>query len=227
MEEIWKSAFGLEGMYEISSLGRVRSLDRCICDKSGKTKRLKGVALNPSTDAGGYKFFHATIDGKRISFKVHRLVYQSFVGVIPFDMEIDHIDRNKANNSLNNLRIVTRRENCNNRNSTKTHIGVKFSGERYTIGIFYNGKQFYLGTEGSEENAHAVYKEAKESIDKGAFESFYEERKFKKIKSLPKYIFYRKRNGTYTASVKGKYVAESKDLEYVKAKLQEYLHSNE
>ena len=227
MEEIWKPAFGLVDMYEVSSLGRVRSLDRFIYEKSGKKKWIKGKTLSPSTDVGGYKFFHATIDGKKTYFKVHRLVYQSFIGIIPIGMEIDHMDRDKANNFLPNLRVVTRRDNCNNRNSTKECIGVRFCKKNYIIGIFYNDRQYYLGTEASEEQAQSVYHEAKKAIENGTFESFYETRKFRKIKDLPKHIFYRQRNNTYAASVKGKYIAESKDLEYVKSKLQEFLCSNE
>ena len=49
MEEIWKPAFGLVDMYEVSSLGRVRSLDRFIYEKSGKKKWIKGKTLSPST----------------------------------------------------------------------------------------------------------------------------------------------------------------------------------
>ena len=50
-------------------------------------------------------------DSIRAWKRVHRVVYESFVGPIPSDMEIDHLDGNKANNNLNNLQLVSRVEN--------------------------------------------------------------------------------------------------------------------
>lgn len=227
MEEVWKSVVGLEGCYEVSSSGRIRSLDRFIFDVNGMRKRRNGVYLTTSHDAKGYRYFKIKNNGVPKIFRIHRCVYEAFVGMIPENMEIDHIDRDTSNNSLSNLRIVTRRENSNNRKSTKEFIGVTFSKKNYIISIYYNGKAYYLGAEKLQSDAHEIYEKAKKAIENGSFENFYESRKFRKIKSLPKHIFYRRRNDTYTAIVKGEYIAESKDFEYVKSKLLKYLYPNE
>lgn len=55
-----------------------------------------------------------TYDNVRKDVKVHRVVYSAFYGDIPIDMQIDHIDGNKENNSISNLRCVTPKENSNN-----------------------------------------------------------------------------------------------------------------
>lgn len=60
--------------------------------------------------------------------KFHRLIWETFVGEIPQGYEIDHIDTNKENNSLDNLRCVTPKENSNNeltlKHKSESHIGV-------------------------------------------------------------------------------------------------------
>ena len=60
--------------------------------------------------------------------KLHRLIWETFVGEIPEGMEIDHIDTNKANNNLDNLRCVTPKENSNNKltlkHKSESHLGL-------------------------------------------------------------------------------------------------------
>ena len=51
--------------------------------------------------------------GKRHRFLLHRLMWQTVNGVIPADLQINHIDENKANNSINNLSLMTHKENSN------------------------------------------------------------------------------------------------------------------
>lgn len=225
MEEVWKNVVGLEG-YQVSNLGNVRSLNRKITDKNGVAKNVTGRFLRTSTDSKGYKVFTTHEEGKRVTHRVHNLVYQTFAGIIPNGKEIDHIDRNTSNNNLTNLRLVDRRENNLNRCNTKKNAGVVFSGKNYSISIYFDGKAYNLGTEQTEEMAHEVYNKAKESISNGTFKTFYQSRKFNKIQGLPKYIFYHRKRGVYSASIKGKHIAQSKDLEYVKSKLREYLQEN-
>ena len=66
--EIWKNIKGYEGLYEISSLGRVKSL------KCGKVKILK-----PQSDSRGYLQIGLVKDKKRTNFKIHRLVAIAFI----------------------------------------------------------------------------------------------------------------------------------------------------
>jgi hypothetical protein len=71
--------------------------------------------VKPRTHPSGYLYYGLFIGEKknkqRLWRRGHRLVYESFVGKIPAGYEIDHIDADKHNNDITNLRIVTRSEN--------------------------------------------------------------------------------------------------------------------
>lgn len=225
MNEVWKDISILAG-YEVSNLGRVRSLDRIVIDKNGVKKPYKGRILNLSTDHRGYKFITVHCNHKRKIYKVYHLVYEAFIGPIKKGMDIDHIDRNTSNNNVENLRLVNRRDNNLNRCNVKHYSGITQSKRAYQIAIYYNGKNCYLGTEKDAEKAYQVYQMAKQAIESGTFDDFYQSRRFKKNKDLPKCIFYNTKRQLYSAAVKGKHIAQSKDLEYVQAKLNEYLRNN-
>lgn len=104
MIEEWKEC--LES-YEVSNIGNIR---RKL--KNGEYKYINGC-LNC-----GYKSF----DVKRKRFLVHHHVARLFIGERPEGLVIDHIDRNKLNNNMTNLRYITIAENNFNTNRVKTHI---------------------------------------------------------------------------------------------------------
>lgn len=106
MKEIWKAVLGYEGLYEVSDIGRVRSLNY---HREGKVKNLKSVK-----DKKGYEVIGLLRYGRQKLFKVHRLVWESFNGPIPSGMQIDHINTVRDDNRLANLRVVTPKENSNN-----------------------------------------------------------------------------------------------------------------
>lgn len=109
--EHWKAVPGYEGLYEVSDLGRVRSLDRVVPVrlKSGLTeRRLPGVDLRPGTDSAGYQ---SVVLGKNKSFRVHWLVLLAFVGPCPDGFHRLHNDGDRANNALSNLRYGSRSDN--------------------------------------------------------------------------------------------------------------------
>ena len=101
--EIWKPVVGYEGLYEVSDLGRVRSLNY---HRSGKVRVLKY-----KTDKDGYKFVILCKDGKYKSFRVHRLVALAFIPNPDNLPCINHKDENKTNNCVENLEWCTRRYN--------------------------------------------------------------------------------------------------------------------
>lgn len=113
--EDWKDILGFEGVYQISNLGKLRSLDRIVERKSinnlSYTKTIKGTKLKPSDNGIGYLQVRLKFGNKLLRKYVHRLVYETFVTVLPEDKEINHIDHDKKNNSLSNLEVVTRKEN--------------------------------------------------------------------------------------------------------------------
>ena len=105
-EEVWKPIKDYEGLYEISNLGRVKSLNY---KKTGKEKILKNVENNY-----GYLMVGLTKNGKQKLFLVHRLVAEAFIPNPENKPCIDHINTIRTKNYVWNLRWVTHEENSNN-----------------------------------------------------------------------------------------------------------------
>lgn len=117
MSEEWRAVVGFEGSYEVSSIGRVRSLDRAVTYQkidqySGRlitvTKYLKGLMLRPGTMKSGHQF---VMLGRGNGFLVHVLVLNAFVGPCPPGLECCHGDGKPARNEVDNLRWDTRLAN--------------------------------------------------------------------------------------------------------------------
>ena len=104
-KEIWKDVKNYEGLYEVSNLGRVKSLNY---NRTRKEKILK------SGYVCGYCKVVLCKYGKMKHFLVHRLVAEAFIDNSNNKPCIDHIDGNPMNNRVENLRWCTQRENCNN-----------------------------------------------------------------------------------------------------------------
>lgn len=101
--EKWKDIFGYDGMYQVSDLGRVRSL------KFRKTRVMKGTK-----DKGGYLKVFLSKNGKRHNICVHRLVAYAFIpNSDKTKNEVNHIDECKQNNRVSNLEWCDRKYNMN------------------------------------------------------------------------------------------------------------------
>ena len=103
--EEWRNVVGYEGRYQVSSMGRVKSLER----KRRKSERI----LKPIDDGRGYLRVDLYAGGKRKRFKVHRLVCQAFHENPGNKPQVNHINEDKTDNRACNLEWSTRRENCN------------------------------------------------------------------------------------------------------------------
>ncbi|WP_054908742.1 NUMOD4 domain-containing protein [Pseudomonas sp. NBRC 111135] len=128
MQEIWKPIAGFEGLYEISNLGRVKSL--------GRFRRAKGDAKTwmderikaPCAQREGYLSAHLYCEGRMTKRYVHRLVADAFLPN-PLDLpEVNHLDGDKQNNSLANLAWSSRSENC--RHALESDLYQTARGER-------------------------------------------------------------------------------------------------
>lgn len=113
MEEVWKPVRGYEGYYEISNFGKVRSLDRVVkqgsCMRKVKAKIIK-IYIGPY----GYPCVSLCRDRKTRCIPIHRLLAKAFIPNPENKPFIDHIDTDKTNYRLNNLRWCTQKENMNN-----------------------------------------------------------------------------------------------------------------
>lgn len=107
MSEEWRPVVGNVGRYEVSSLGRVRSLDRDVV-RSGRIHRLSGRILSPRSNGKyGYLNVHLGRDHREY---VHRLVAEAFIGAVR-GFDVDHRDGDVTNNRVDNLRILSHAEN--------------------------------------------------------------------------------------------------------------------
>lgn len=118
MEEIWKPIPNWEGLYEISTFGNVRSIDKKVGMRwRGKitTKFVKGRLLTPQYDKDGYKVIHLrdTFNGKNRLLKMHRLVAETFIPNPNGHPQIDHINGKRDDNRVDNLRWCTNKQNIN------------------------------------------------------------------------------------------------------------------
>lgn len=103
-EEIWKDIDGYEQLYQVSNLGRVRSLERLVTTNKGNGgfKKIKSKIREPQ-NRNGYKVVALFRDGKRTSFYIHRLVAESFIlNHSNFPM-VNHKDEKRENNTVENL----------------------------------------------------------------------------------------------------------------------------
>ncbi|MDG9855590.1 NUMOD4 motif-containing HNH endonuclease [Pseudomonas nitroreducens] len=110
MQEIWKPIAGYEGLYEVSSLGRVRSLDRIVRYSNGKDRLTKGRILHFSLPNGYQQVTLCNGDSHR-PFKVHRLVAVAFCARRDGCDVVNHIDGVKTNNAVSNLEWTTYKAN--------------------------------------------------------------------------------------------------------------------
>lgn len=180
-EEIWKAVKGYEGYYEVSNLGKVRSLDRIITDKRGFKKPLKGRMLKLKFNRdGGYLIVILFKGGKKDkTIYVHQLVAQAFLGheIGGHKNVVNHINGINTDNNVSNLEITTQRENAtfkrasDKRNLSSEYVGVcwdKYKGKWIAV-ITINGKQIGLGSFHNEKEASIAYNKALLEVEGGSF----------------------------------------------------------
>ena len=153
MEEVWKDVPGYEGDYKISNLGNLKSF------KHSKEKYRKFFLTSK-----GYYFCILSKNNKQKRFKIHQLVAMAFLNHTPCGMKliIDHIDDDKLNNMVDNLRIITPYENHNKvKNNTKSskYIGVSFEKQKnkWRARVYSGENKKHIGYFNTEEDAAKAY----------------------------------------------------------------------
>ena len=147
--------------YQVSNLGNVRNI---------KTE----LVLKQRLRKDGYKDVMLNLEGKRHNKKVHRLVANAFLENIDNKKCVDHINNNKEDNNINNLRYATMNENGQNRrlgkNNTSGYKGVSFNKklDKWHARIMIDGIPVHLGYYATIEEA----KQARQDAVKKAFGEF-------------------------------------------------------
>lgn len=113
MEEIWKEIPNYEGLYQVSNLGNVRSMDRYIVGKDGIPQKRKGVLMQKQVINSGYLVVGLRKDGKKKTKLLHRLVASAFIENPNSLKYVNHKDENKSNNCASNLEWCTPKYNAN------------------------------------------------------------------------------------------------------------------
>lgn len=120
-KEIWADIKGYEGLYQVSTYGRVRSLNY---KRTGKIKIMKCCFCN------GYFNIGLTKNKKTKTFLIHRLVAEAFISNQDNLPEINHIDENRSNNHVENLEYCDHNYNINYGTRTKKMVETRIKGEK-------------------------------------------------------------------------------------------------
>lgn len=158
MQEIFKDVPGYEGIYQVSNLGRVKSLERIDSNNHPVKERI----LKASDRGHGY--LSVSLANGGIKYKrVHQLVAMAFLNHIPngYMLVCDHINNIKNDNRLSNIRIITNRENTNLKHikSSSQFTGVSWEkkNHKWRARIQINGKDKNLGMFTNEIEASEAY----------------------------------------------------------------------
>jgi hypothetical protein len=131
----------------------------------------KGSRIKIGDEAGGIdRSGYAKVNVNRVCYRVHRLIWNYFYGAIPDGLSVDHIDTDKLNNRIENLRLVTQRQQQQNtgarQDNTSGFRGVFWNKreEKWRAQIKNNGKSVHLGCFDSKEDATAAYWQASKEL---------------------------------------------------------------
>jgi hypothetical protein len=110
-EEIWKDVVGYEGYYQVSSFGRIKSVDRQMADANGVIHKYKGKIKALSLDNKGYLKLQLWRNNNKTTKKVHRFVALAFIPNPTNLPQVNHKDGNKSNAHVDNLEWIDNRGN--------------------------------------------------------------------------------------------------------------------
>ena len=172
-KEIWKDIEGYEGLYQVSNLGRVKHLPGIIEDKNGVKRFVREKIKNHTISEDGYHSVSLYKHNDVKYFLVHRLVLSTFRSSrIQFELEVNHIDGDKDNNTLANLEWVTGSENIQkgvesklvNRRPVEFYKRIASGGQR--VRNVLDGREFFTMTEAAryyQVSVELVSKSCKEN----------------------------------------------------------------
>lgn len=143
MNEIWKDVPNYERYYQISNKGRLKTKERVSVQNHIIQERIRKVLFKPN----GYAYYNLNVDGKVKNMFIHRLIASAFIDGYNEKLQVDHIDRDRKNNSISNLRVVDSAQNNQNSPARKgcasKYKGVYFdkTNNKWRMNITKEGKK--------------------------------------------------------------------------------------
>lgn len=162
-----------EGVYQVSNLGRVKSLKRYVKHYSGGLMIKNEIILRQYVNDRGYCSVALHKYKKQKTISTHQLVAIVFYGHVPcgYELVIDHKNHVKHINILDNLRLITQRQNANKKHikSSSSYVGVIFNkqSKKFVASIRVKQKLIHLGYFSNEIEASEYYQNALKSIENG------------------------------------------------------------
>jgi hypothetical protein len=161
--EIWKDVVNYEGMYKVSNLGNVVSLERKVKKSIGVGLKTIKRRIMKQQLVRGYPSVGLTYDGNTKMFCVHQLMAITFLNHTPngHSIVVDHIDNDKLNNNINNLQLISNRDNTSKdrKNGSSKYVGVSWSKRlcKWRADIQIKGKAKTIGYFNDEYEASLAY----------------------------------------------------------------------
>jgi len=173
VQEIFKDIPNFEGIYQISNLGSVKSLERKVKHSKGGLRMVKEKILKPTDDGKGYLQVMLQRQGRIKLFQVHQLVAMVFLNHKPcgHKLVVDHINNISSDNRVENLQLISNRENSSKdkKGGSSKYVGVCWSKaiRKWIAYIKINEKRIHLGTFKDEYKAHLAYQNKLKEILNG------------------------------------------------------------
>lgn len=157
-KEYWVDIKDYEGLYQISNLVKIKSLDRIVKGKNNSLRLKKGKILKLYLDKDGYQVVMLYKNGANKFCKVHRLMAQAFIPN-PLNLpQVNHKDENKQNNNVENLEWCDNKYNQNygtrNERISKTNRHSKFCKKVYQYDLNGNLIKEWVSTKECGRNGY-------------------------------------------------------------------------
>lgn len=143
MKEIWKDIKGYEGLYMVSNLGRIKSIDRTVIQQ-GREQKYSGRIIQPYVNNSGYLMVSISRGNNKKRFTVHYLVASAFIPNPHNFPQINHINENKLDNNVSNLEWCSIKYNinygtCTYRRAIKMGKGVaRYKKDGQLVDMYYS-----------------------------------------------------------------------------------------
>ena len=166
MKEVWKDVPNYEGMYQVSNLGDIKSLSRKVYN--GDSFYVLKERILKKRVHQGYTQFCIYKNNIPKTFKASVLVAMGFLNHKPggYKIVVDHIDNNRLNDNVNNLQLITTRENLSKdtwrKGKTSKYVGIVWHkrDKKWQSSIRIGNKKKFLGYFKDEYKAHLAYQKA-------------------------------------------------------------------